>query len=190
MPSPVAHMIAGAAVALGADQRLDLSRRWRYVVPVCALIAASPDLDLLYPGTHRMATHSVTAVALMLLAAMAVTARLTGRVHWRMSVACALAYGTHLLADYLGADPGRPPGLQLFWPWSREWLLSDWTIFLATERKHPLSAFAISVNTMALARELLLLGPVCLVLWLRRRRLTQDTAGDVPGPRRTAHQWQ
>lgn len=132
-----------------------------------------------------MMTHSLSAVVLVLLAAMAVTFRRTGRVNWRISVACAMALATHVLTDYLGADPGKPPGLQLLWPWSQEWFLSDWTIFLATERKYPLSAFAISVNTMALARELLVLGPICVLMLLRRRRLECEGTMDVPAPRPT-----
>jgi membrane-bound metal-dependent hydrolase YbcI (DUF457 family) len=173
MPSPIGHIIAGASVALAADQGQKMSRRWPYAIPLCALLAAAPDLDLLYPGAHRVMTHSLLAVLLILLTAMAVTFRRHGRVDWRVSMACALAYGTHLLADYFGVDPGKPAGIKLLWPWSHEWFISEWALFLATERANPLSAFALAVNTAALARELLVLAPIFLLFLLRRRRLAR-----------------
>ncbi len=62
--------------------------------------------------------------------------------------------------------------------------MSDWPLFLATERFAPFSAFAMAINAKALARELLLLGPVLLVLWLRRRRQQRaDADADRRGGR-------
>ena len=138
------------------------------------MLAASPDLDLIYPGGHRMLTHSFFAVGLILLAAMAITRARNGRVDWRVSMACTLAYGSHLLIDYFGWDPGTPAGLQLLFPWSAEWFMSDWSLFRSTERYDPFSTFAITMNFLAVAQELLLLGPVLLVVWMRRRRLAQE----------------
>lgn len=172
MPSPVGHALAGATIAFAADQRLGLSRPWRYAVPICALLAASPDLDLLYPGGHRSATHSLTAVACVFVLTGVFTRWWSGRADLRMSAACAAAYGSHLLADFLGVDPGTPAGIQLFWPISQGWFISDWLVFLATERHEPLSAYAIAQNAAAFLQELAVIGPLLAVAWLRRRRLT------------------
>ena len=173
MPTPAGHLLAGVAIAFAADQRQELSRRWRRIAVACALLAAAPDLDLLYPGGHRMMTHSLFAVGVVFLGSAATSRGLAGRVDWQMALACTLAYGSHLLTDYLGVDYGPHAGLQLLWPWSGEWFISDWALFRGTERHHPLSSFAIITNLRALAQEALVIGPLFLLAWLRRRRLAQ-----------------
>jgi len=186
MPSPIGHLLAGVSVAFVADQRRDLSSRWRYTAMACALLAAAPDLDLLYPGGHRMMTHSLFAVGLVFLVGAAATRLWAGRVDWRLTVACTLAYSSHLLADYYGVDVSPRAGIQLLWPWSSEWFISDWYLFRGTERHNPLSAFAITVNLLALAQELLVIGPVVLLAWLRRRRHVTDASTGVPLPLRSS----
>jgi membrane-bound metal-dependent hydrolase YbcI (DUF457 family) len=174
MPTPAGHLLAGVTVSLFSDQRRGLSRRWGRIALVCALLAAAPDLDLLYPGGHRMMTHSLFAVGLVLLAAAASSRGLSGRVDWRLTLACTLAYGSHLLTDYLGMDYGSRAGLQLLWPWSGQWFISDWFLFRGTERHNPFSSFAILMNLRALAQEALVIGPLFLLAWFRRRRLTHS----------------
>jgi membrane-bound metal-dependent hydrolase YbcI (DUF457 family) len=166
MPSPVGHVLAGLSVAYAADRRGDATPR---VVLACALIAAAPDLDLLVPGAHRTITHSLFAVGLGLLAAWAITRVSAGRANWRVAIACALAIASHLVTDYFSADPGTPSGLQLLWP-SPQWFKADRPLFLGTERFAPFSPFAMAMNARALARELLVLGPVLMLAWLLRRR--------------------
>lgn len=168
MPSPIGHALAGLACSFAADQRKQATRRWPYLTLTCMALAAAPDLDLLYGG-HRMFTHSVAAVGVVWLATALITRGVTGRVDWRVTIACALAYGSHLLLDYFGADYGTPAGLQLFWPW-HEYFKSDLELFRSTERHAPFSAFAIEMNARALAQEVLILGPPLLLAWLRRRR--------------------
>lgn len=170
MPSPIGHVLAGLTIALSANQRRVWNRAWAKVAVVCAVLAAAPDLDLLFPRGHRTMTHSFFAVGLVFVIALAVTAR-AGRPHWRVTVACTLAYATHLLTDYFGADYGTPSGLQLFWPWNAAYFRSEWSIFRTTERHDPLSSFAIKVNAAALAQEILVVGPILLLAWWRRRRL-------------------
>lgn len=176
MPSPVGHVLAGLSVVCAADRRGDAAPR---LILICAVLAAAPDLDLLVAGEHRTFTHSLLAVGLVLLAAWAITRVGAGRADWGVAVVCALATASHLLTDYFSADPGTPSGLQLLWPW-REWFKSDWALFLATERFAPFSPFAMAMNARALARELLLLGPICLLAWgLRRRRRQRAVADDA-----------
>lgn len=180
MPSPAGHVLAGLSVAYAADQRGVATPRF---ILACALLAAAPDLDLLVPGGHRTFTHSLLAVGLVLLAALAITRVRSSRVDWRSTIAWTLASASHQLTDYFSVDPGSPAGLQLLWP-RPGWFMSDWPLFLATERFAPFSAFAMAINAKALARELLLLGPVLLVLWLRRRRQQRaDADADRRGGR-------
>src|SRR3954470_21657864 len=120
MPSPIGHLIIGAA--LGPAITPDKTR----MVAWCAVLAAAPDLDLLFPGTHRTVTHSVgavIAVTVVTIVSILVTGKVTGvrpgvrpRVRYLIAVALILAFTSHLVLDWLGADPTPPNGLQLFWP--------------------------------------------------------------------------
>jgi membrane-bound metal-dependent hydrolase YbcI (DUF457 family) len=179
VPSPIGHLIAGTTVALASGRR-DRPADWKGLVLVAALLAALPDADLLV-GSHRTFSHSFFAVGVVLLAAMGISRVRAGRIDWRVSMTCALAYGSHLLTDYFGVDYGTPSGLQLFWPWSDQYFISEWSLFRATERYDPLGEFAITMNTLALARELLILGPILLLVLLRRRRFDRNRVGTRPG---------
>src|SRR5262245_8527125 len=106
MPSPIGHAIAGAAIGVAATP--DNPR----VVATCAALGVAADLDLLFPATHRTITHSVTAVAIVSIVAIVVTGKVISTRRFaprsmqaRIVAACAIAYASHLLLDWLGADP-------------------------------------------------------------------------------------
>jgi membrane-bound metal-dependent hydrolase YbcI (DUF457 family) len=174
MPSPIGHALGGVAVAWIADlmpgraaggagypaaiSRLSLA---------CAGLAALPDADLLLPIGHRTVTHSlgaVVAVGLFMIVAAAVTGKVTGRI----ALTCVAAYASHLLLDWLQADPTPPYGLQLLWPISSTWFLSGWNVFRATDRRHFLELATMKRNAVAVAQELVVLGPLVAALWLVR----------------------
>ena len=81
MPSPIGHALSGVAVAWTASLAEPRDPTGQTVsdrlVPVCAVLAAAPDLDLLVHGAHRTATHSVTAMLLVTIVAAAVTGQVT-----------------------------------------------------------------------------------------------------------------
>jgi membrane-bound metal-dependent hydrolase YbcI (DUF457 family) len=183
MPSPIGHALAGVAIAWTtglADGRRSASDR---LVPVCMALAAAPDLDLLIPGTHRTATHSVTALVLVTILAAAVTGRVTRGTaglddsrrstltRWRVALVCGLAYASHLLLDWLGADRFPPRGIQLLWPFSDRWFISDLDVFRQTARQHFLTPPIIRQNLAAVAQELAILLPILVVIgWVRIRQ--------------------
>jgi membrane-bound metal-dependent hydrolase YbcI (DUF457 family) len=167
MPSGIGHALAGVAVAWSsglADRRQAESDR---LAPLCAALAAAPDLDLLVPGTHRTATHSITAAVLVTIVAAAVTGQVT---RWRTAIVCGLAYASHLLLDWLGADNFPPRGIQALWPFSDRWFISDLDLFRQTARQHFFTRPIIWQNTLAVAQELAILLPILAVLWSIRNR--------------------
>jgi membrane-bound metal-dependent hydrolase YbcI (DUF457 family) len=172
MPSPIGHALGGVAIVWAAD--LAATRRETTgravtsprMVAICAGLAMLPDADLLVPGWHRLATHSVTAAALVFIVAAVVTGKVT-----RDAVLCGLAYATHLLLDWMAADSYPPPGIQLFWPFSHAWFISGWDLFRQTARQRFLTAPIMRQNAVAVAQELAILLPVVAALWwLRQRR--------------------
>jgi hypothetical protein len=181
MPSPIGHALAGLAVAWAADL-IPGDRAWRFgpqrgswyqhaghgLTLACLLLAAGPDLDLLLSRFHRSVTHSITAVVLVGIVA-AVAALRARKPIARVTLMCAGAWATHLLLDWLAVDRAFAPyGIQLLWPFSDAWFISDWDLFRGTERHDIFRPSAVRQNLIALAQELLLLGPIVLTIWLVR----------------------
>jgi membrane-bound metal-dependent hydrolase YbcI (DUF457 family) len=173
MPSPIGHILAGVATALGADiaapqPRSDPSRPALYLsseLLMCAALAAAPDLDLLYRRIHRTATHSVAAVVLVFI----ITAGLTGKVtRWRTATVYALAWASHLLLDWLGTDWSVPRGVELLWPFSDRWFISGVDLFRQTTTRHLWTMPVLLANALTVAQEVAIMLPVVLLLWLVR----------------------
>jgi hypothetical protein len=185
MPSPVGHVLAGVAAAWFAGGRLPAG--WhRTIFPVrtrtslpsvnltalpaevvlFSAAAIAPDLDLLF-GTHSTYTHSVGAVTLVFVLALLIA----GTRHWRIAVAIAAAWGSHLLLDWLGSDTSPPIGIMARWPFDAGFYQSPISIFDAISRRYWLPEQFIAGNLRAAAKEILILGPFFAVaLALRRRR--------------------
>lgn len=184
MPSPVGHAIAGLVIAWTAESWPSAAhqRPPRAITPLaltCAVLAALPDIDLMFPGQHRTATHSLTATALTFIIAAGVTGWVTRRIGVRTASACAIAYATHVLLDWMAIDPVFPYGIQALWPFSDRWFISGWDLFLNTERRRPLSAATMLINARALIRELLILVPIAALAWLVRVKATARLPAQV-----------
>ncbi|HWW85334.1 MAG TPA: metal-dependent hydrolase [Vicinamibacterales bacterium] len=197
MPSPVGHALAGLAAAWAIDLTPG-DRAWRTASPTapwyqragngltlaCGALAVAPDLDLFF-GSHREMTHSLGAVVLVTLVAVA-WALVLDRPPGRVAVMCAVAYSTHLFLDWLGADTHPPYGLQLLWPVSKAWFISGFNIFPETARQHLLSGTTIRQNLVAVTWEVILVGPLALVLWLVRVKALAGFPTEVPGSHHAA----
>jgi membrane-bound metal-dependent hydrolase YbcI (DUF457 family) len=162
MPSPVGHALGGFAAGWIAARGARLDR------PVAAALAfaclgAIPDVDVLVEGSHRLYTHSVAAVAAAGLIALA-AARPLGPSPGRLAIACALAYGSHIVLDWLGDDRSVPYGIRALWPFTDAYYQSELRWFPPVERRYWLPSFW-TANLRAIGYELLLLSPLCAVAW-------------------------
>jgi membrane-bound metal-dependent hydrolase YbcI (DUF457 family) len=130
----------------------------------------APDLDLLV-GRHRSESHSLGAA--ILVASIAAAVRWPTSVpRWRVWLAVALAWSSHLLLDSLGADTSPPGGVMAWWPLSSEYVKSPFELFMAISRRWRRPGF-LEHTVTAVALELVLLVPwLCLAAWSRwpRRR--------------------
>ena len=192
MPSPIGHCLAGVAAAWTADL-VPGDRAWRIAAPsssfyaraggtltlACGALGAAADLDLLW-GSHRVHTHSVGAVIFVALfaAAMAVNAH---RPVARVAVMCAAAYATHILLDWLGADDFAPYGIRALWPFSDRWYISGLDVFRTTQRFSMTRGEAIRTNVLAIAQEVLILGPIVAAVWLVRVKAFAGLAAKMDG---------
>jgi inner membrane protein len=139
------------------------------LIAACALAGALPDIDFLLPMPHRGPAHSLAAAAAVgALSAAVVSFRASKDESVRVGLAIALAYASHVLLDWLGADSSTPRGLMALWPFSSEYYISDANIFRAITRRYWQDDFW-WMNTLAILQELAILGPL-LVIILRRSR--------------------
>jgi inner membrane protein len=181
MPSPIGHTLAALAVRwIGrpADSDPESAPRARLLGPLslaCVAVAVLPDLDLLFYPWHRSVTHSIGATFLVMIIAAGVTGKVTGRIAWRVVLVLGAAHASHILLDWLGVDQLPPRGIQALWPFSHDWYISNWDLFLPTERRNALSLASMLTNLRAVVSEVAILGPIALVAWLvdaatRRRK--------------------
>ena len=167
MPTPIGHALAGIAVSGVARRFETLTPRQAGVLVFCA---AAPDLDLLLRlvdgvNHHRGPSHSFAAAILVGLAISAL-----GRV-WKGSSpsgrAAAAAWASHVVLDYLGVDTSPPVGEMALWPFSDAFFASPVSLFYDVPRSF--SPEAIRHNLLAVLIEVLVLVPVALLCWGRRK---------------------
>jgi membrane-bound metal-dependent hydrolase YbcI (DUF457 family) len=172
MPSPVGHALAGLTVhVLSARDGAERRSLRRAILLVGA--ATAPDLDLLFRfvdgrNHHQAETHSIGAAALAAALVWAV-ARLA---HWARPAALGAVAGcawlTHLLLDYLGSDTHPPIGILALWPFGSGYYKAPWPIFLDIGRT--LEWATVRHDALAVAWEIVLLGPLLLASWRLRAR--------------------
>jgi inner membrane protein len=172
MPSPVGHALAGLAAGWMVQGTPPSSAKatWIREAALFGSLAVLPDADLLF-GAHSGPTHGIGAAALIGAIAFALWPGATD-VRARGALACMLAYGTHILLDWLGSDSSAPIGIMALWPLSREYYESSLHVFMAISRRYWHGWAFVRQNVTALARELLILGPVLLGVMFWRRRET------------------
>jgi hypothetical protein len=138
----------------------------RHMPVLFGAVAVVPDLDI-FAGAHRMYAHSIGATIIVLL-----VARLAlGPAHWRLAIALAAAWGSHVLLDWLGNDTSWPIGLMALWPFSDAYSQSPLHLFDAVSRRYWLPQEFIWDNLRAALKEVAILGPPAwAAFWLRGRR--------------------
>jgi membrane-bound metal-dependent hydrolase YbcI (DUF457 family) len=144
------------------------------------VLAAAPDLDLLFDGAHRTITHSLVSVVIV--------AAIAGLVAWRARLPigrstfmCAAAWATHILLDWASADQSTPRGIQMLWPFDDRWFISGWDIFVGAERRQVFSAATMKRNLRAIAQEVAILAPVVVVLWSVRVKALAGLSAKLTG---------
>jgi membrane-bound metal-dependent hydrolase YbcI (DUF457 family) len=162
-------MLAGATAGLlVGGTKIGSRPRPKLMALGFALTGALADLDLLF-GVHSGPSHGLGWAlfsGLMTLWTWLKPPRTAGVL--RTAAAVAIAYATHPLLDWLSTDTTPPYGIQALWPLSNDYYLSSLRIFLPVSRRYWL-AEAWWLNLRAVARELLILGPLFWIVWRFRR---------------------
>lgn len=178
MPSPVGHSLITASIFLGLNrQKLKLVR---YDFLIFLFIGLFPDLDFL-PGLitgvpsrfHHGLMHSIffgIIIGIIMGLSYACWKKKHGLVY---GLIFSGVYLSHLVADFLGVDTSFPYGEQLFWPFSKAYFLSPYSIFLDICRSANSHDFFISLfswhNLKTVTLEILICLPILMILYFRSR---------------------
>ena len=175
MPTPVGHALAGLATGWFADAtaKEDTRRRpFGWLTIACVAAAVGPDVDILF-RSHRTYGHSIGAACVAGVIA-GLIARRRGHRPFAIGVTIAVAYGTHLLLDWLGKDTALPYGLMGLWPFSSRFYISGVNLFPEVSRRYWKPEEFIVGNFKTVGWESLVLAPVvALAWWMRQRRSTE-----------------
>ena len=172
MPTPLAHALAGTAVYLSS--RGDRRREDLVLFAAAVVAACFADLDfglnfLTGANYHHYFTHSVAFASLFTIGAYFFS-RLSKRVApgWDALI-LGLSYLTHILLDIFSKDTSAPYGLELWWPFSDVFTIAPFTVFDDIWRGTLPKLLSLH-NWLAVAREVVIVGPVVLLFWWRRRQ--------------------
>jgi len=173
VPSPVGHTIAGAAagwLVAGTPRDAEWRQQGLREAALFGALGALPDIDLLF-GAHSGPTHSIGAVLIVGAVAWLLAVRTSAPRPTHLTVACMLAYGSHVLLDWLARDTTPPIGIMALWPFSRGFYESDLHLFMAISRRYFQGWAFVRQNVLAVTTELAILTPLLgLVMFYRRRR--------------------
>ena len=183
MPTPVGHALAGVAAGYliagrqnrAARSALDAAPTRRSIASdrrllLFAGLGILADIDFLF-GVHSAYTHSIGATVVVGVLAAVLGRHRGGRSRGgRFALAAALAYGTHILLDWLGSDSVAPLGVMALWPLSTDFFLSNLYWFPSVCRQYrELSCWW--NNVASVVWEIAVLGPLAVgaLYYLNRR---------------------
>jgi membrane-bound metal-dependent hydrolase YbcI (DUF457 family) len=126
-----------------------------------------------------MESHSVGAAILAGLVVYAFSRRAD------LALACAFAWCSHILFDWLGSDDFPPIGVMALWPFTDRYFFANAFVFDAISRRYRQAGFW-EHNLWAVVKEVILLTPPLAVLvWWRLRRTRNEEATTKNEERRT-----
>ncbi len=185
MASPLGHTLGGLTLYLLTRRDRDRPL-WSPLAAMGVILAANaPDLDFL-PGLildgdaslwHHRLTHSLV-FALLVCGCVLAACMLQKNLRKAAGRASLLAGGLvllHLALDLVTEDTSPPIGMQLYWPFSRVYVLAPWA-FLDSVPRVPVSLAMLGTWARLALKEGVLLGVpfIAVLLWRVRTRGTAN----------------
>ncbi len=181
MPSPVGHALIGGLIYLSQYQKIE--REKYYILIFTLIFAVLPDIDFLFGffignpnACHHQFTHSFTFVIFTgFVGAWALSKRSVLKFRF-YSVLFIFAGCSHILADLVALDNSFPYGLQIFWPFTKNYYIAPFHIFSDITRRSDSRQFFFSLfnkhNLEAVGIEVLICLPLLglLLFYLKRNK--------------------
>ena len=177
MCTPIAHGLAGYTVLLVGEPRLAADFRSNLQAIGAGFVFGSmADADFLVAYytkipelQHHFFSHSISFTLAIGVVTYLLLKVLIHSAVFRTALLLMAAYGSHLSLDYFTHDGSPPIGIPLFWPMTDRHMVAPVEVFLSIHRGSIQALFG-SHNFMALFREVLVLGPLALLAYLRAKR--------------------
>jgi hypothetical protein len=180
MPSPVGHILAGGAVYLSGTRRDSGST---FLLAIALIGSVIPDLDFL-PGIlignmrafHHGISHSLAFALIYGVVTFVVANRIAPGIAVRASLIACFAYASHLILDFVSVSPGAR-GVPLLWPiWDQQFGidLQAFGHFRYRDIRNGVWSVVRRDNVSPLLREILILGSLVVVLFLKRRAVSRS----------------
>ncbi|NOZ61619.1 MAG: metal-dependent hydrolase [Calditrichaeota bacterium] len=134
MSTPVGHSIAGYFFyVFGGGEKKTID--WKKLILFVSL-ANLPDIDYLFglfvgrPNLyHHQFTHSLAFAFIIAIIFATFFRGILTKNFWASFLIVFACYGSHILIDYFTLDTSLPFGEQLFWPFSKAYFVSSFSIF-------------------------------------------------------------
>jgi inner membrane protein len=185
MPSPIGHSIMGYIIYRATVKPM-AEQRWRDL-GLYLLVANAPDLDFL-PGLlvgdpnryHHGSSHSLGFAVLVALVCTLWVMLRNRETKWRSFTICFALWSSHIGLDYCSIDTRLPYGVPLFWPLSDAYYIAPFAFFPDIRRALASSEFLTSLvslhNLWAISVELLVLGPIAVLVLVAQKLVKSPTA--------------
>lgn len=178
MPSPVGHMLGGAAVLLAGTRK---ESRSRLILGITLFASIVPDLDFL-PGIlignmgafHHGISHSLTFAVLFGAITFLFVMQVEKAVALQAAMLATGSYVGHILLDFVGVNEGTQ-GVPILWPLYDEkfgYTLGLFGHFRWGDIRNGIGTVVRWDNVVPVLLEILLVGSVVLVLLWRDRHLS------------------
>ncbi len=170
MATTVGHSLMGYVLYLVFYKDYKLFKNWK-IIALYVFAANAPDLDFI-PGIfighanrfHHGISHTLGFSVLFALS-MYVISRCKRKKDFMIFF---LLYFGHVLIDFLAADTSPAFGVMLFWPFTKRYFISSYSIFLDIHKATLSSLFDVH-NLMAIVREMIIFSPIIILLIIIRK---------------------
>jgi membrane-bound metal-dependent hydrolase YbcI (DUF457 family) len=187
MPSPVGHTLAAYAAMLVLDAGLITSRyKMNLAIGAAFIFGTLADADFVVAQfttipylRHHYFSHSIPFAAALTLLIWALLKLFRFQNAKKISIVLGVAYGTHLLLDYLAEDGSKPYGIPLLWPFSHHHFIAPVNIFFSIHRGELGAIFSLH-NLAAILIEIAVMAPVAALAFLivrRKNEIESNLAG-------------
>jgi inner membrane protein len=179
MCTPAGHTLMG--IAVGRSLPKTSGKKFWLSLAGIFVFANLPDVDFLLgipagnPNRyHHGWTHSLGFVLIVMLLSSLLSLGLKKRLDWAWILFSGLIVLSHLLLDYFTIDRRAPYGIQLFWPISKQYMISPIVLFQDVQKSSTNMTFIPSLfsihNGVTVLTEVLILGPMVGVRYFFKRQ--------------------
>jgi len=178
VPTSVGHSLLGYILYLIFRKNYKLIKNWKAIL-FYLFIANAPDLDFI-PGMcighanrfHHGITHTL-GFSIFFALILCLVPKFRKKKNF---IIFFLLCFTHVIVDFLGADTRYPFGVMLFWPFTKKYFISPYSIFLGIHKTTLRSLFDLH-NFKAIALEVSIFLPIIIVLRFILKRTKQGERG-------------